>query len=92
MKQFNFSHILSAALLAGLFVTTSVSAQQKEYTDGVFMLNEGQFGKQRATINFLDRDGEWEYRVPITSEGKQIELGSTGCYATICGENMYIVC
>lgn len=49
MKHFYLSRIFSAALLAGLFMTQSASAQQKEYTDGVFMLNEGQFGKERAT-------------------------------------------
>lgn len=91
MKQFNFTRIFSAALLAGLFITTPASAQQKEYTDGVFMLNEGSFGNERATLNFLNRDGVWEYRLPITLSGKTIELGTTGCYATICGDNMYIV-
>lgn len=92
MKQFNFSNIFSAAILAGLFISASASAQQKEYTDGVFMLNEGNFGKECATINFLDRNGNWENRLPITMNGEKIELGATGCYATICGENMYIVC
>ena len=91
MKHFYLSRIFSAALLAGLFMTQSASAQQKEYTDGVFMLNEGQFGKERATINFLDCNGTWEYRLPITMNGETIQLGTTGCYATICGEDMYIV-
>ena len=92
MRHFNFSNIMSAVLLiVGLFVTTSAVAQQKQYTNGVFMLNEGQFGTQRATINFLDQNGKWEYRLPITMNNKTIELGTTGCYATICGENMYIV-
>ena len=92
MRHFNFSNILSAVLLiVGLFVTTSAFAQQKQYTNGVFMLNEGNFGKQRATINFLDQNGKWEYRLPITMDNRPIELGTTGCYATICGENMYIV-
>ena len=67
MRHFNFSNIMSAVLLiVGLFVTTSAVAQQKQYTNGVFMLNEGQFGTQRATINFLDQNGKWEYRLPIT--------------------------
>lgn len=92
MKHFYLSRIFSAALLAGLFMTQSASAQQKEYTDGVFMLNEGSFGNERATINFLDCNGTWEYHLPITMNGETIQLGTTGCYATICGEDMYIVC
>lgn len=91
MKHFYLSRVFFAALLAGLFMTQSASAQQKEYTDGVFMLNEGSFGNERATINFLDCNGNWEYRLPITMNGETIQLGTTGCYATICGDNMYIV-
>lgn len=91
MKHFYLSRIFLAALLAGLFMTQSASAQQKEYTDGVFMLNEGSYGYERATINFLDCNGTWEYRLPITMNGETIQLGTTGCYATICGEDMYIV-
>ena len=91
MKHFYLSRIFLAALLAGLFMTQSASAQQKEYTDGVFMLNEGSYGNERATINFLDCNGTWEYRLPITMNGETIQLGTTGCYATICGDNMYIV-
>ena len=86
MKHFYLSRVFFAALLAGLFMTQSASAQQKEYTDGVFMLNEGSFGNERATINFLDCNGNWEYRLPITMNGETIQLGTTGCYATICGE------
>ena len=91
MKHFYLSRVFFAALLAGLFMTQSASAQQKEYTAGVFMLNEGSCGNERATINFLDCNGNWEYRLPITMNGETIQLGTTGCYATICGEDMYIV-
>ena len=91
MKHFYLTRVCFAALLAGLFMTQSASAQQKEYTDGIFMLNEGSYGKERATINFLDCNSTWEYRLPITMNGETIQLGTTGCYATICGEDMYIV-
>ena len=74
----NFTRIFSTVLLAGLF--SSASAQQNEYTDGVFMLNEGSYGKERATINFLDKDGDWHYRLPITMNGETRKLGTTGCH------------
>lgn len=92
MKHFYLTRVFFAALLAGLFMTQSASAQQKEYTDGIFMLNEGWYNNERATINFLDCNGTWEYRLPITMNDETIQLGTTGCYATICGEDMYIVC
>lgn len=88
MKHFT---LFVSALIGGMFLTTSVSAQQKEYTDGVFMLNEGSFGKEKATINFLNKAGKWEYRVALTKNSETYELGTTGCYATIDDGKMYIV-
>ena len=85
----NFTRLFTAALLAGLF--SAASAQQNEYTDGVFMLNEGNYGTERATINFLDKDGNWNYRLPVTMDGNQIQLGTTGCDAVISDGKMYIV-
>lgn len=88
MKNFT---LFVSALLGGMFLTTSVSAQQKEYTDGVFMLNEGSFGKEKATLNYLNKEGKWEYRVALAKNGETYELGTTGCYATIADGKMYIV-
>lgn len=88
MKHFT---LFVSALIGGMFLTTSVSAQQKEYTDGVFMLNEGSFGKERGSLNFLNKAGKWEYRVALTKNSETYELGTTGCYATIDDGKMYIV-
>lgn len=74
MKHFT---LFVSALIGGMFLTTSVSAQQKEYTDGVFMLNEGSFGKEKATLNYLDKAGKWEYRVALTKNSETYELGTT---------------
>ena len=86
-----FTRLFATAIAGGLFAVTAATAQTKSYTDGVFMLNEGNYGTERATINFLGSDGEWQYRLPITLDGSPIQLGTTGCYATISGDNMYIV-
>ena len=47
MKISTIHRSLAAVLFAGLSVI-SASAQQTEYTDGVFMLNEGSYGNDTA--------------------------------------------
>ena len=91
MKISTIQRSLAAVLFAGLSVI-SASAQQTEYTDGVFMLNEGSYGKETATVNFLDHSGKWQYRIGSNADASAMTLGTTGCYATISGERMYIVC
>ena len=91
MKISTIQRSLAAVLFAGLLVI-SASAQQTEYTDGVFMLNEGSYGKETATVNFLDHSGNWQYRIGSNADASAMTLGTTGCYATISGERMYIVC
>lgn len=86
--------LLPAALLAGLILSAPATAQDttpREYTDGVFVLNEGWYGTERATVNYLDKDGQWTYRVPLTLNGESATLGTTGCFATISDGKMYIV-
>ena len=81
-------HLYTAAML---FACTYSLHGQTTYTDGVFMLNEGWFGNEKATINYLDKAGKWEYRVALTKNSETYELGTTGCYATIDDGKMYIV-
>ncbi len=91
MRTSTIQSSLAAVLFAGLSAI-SASAQQSSYTDGVFMLNEGSYGNETATVNFLDRDGNWHYRIGTNADASAMTLGTTGCYATISGDRMYIVC
>lgn len=83
---------IAVALLAAMTYTAPLSAQEdKEYTDGVFVLNEGWYGHENASINYLNADGSWDYRVLQQANGENVQLGCTGCYATIADGRMYIV-
>lgn len=83
---------IAAALLAATICAAPASAQEeKEYTDGVFVLNEGWYGTENASINYLNADGTWDYRVLQQANGSDVQLGCTGCYATIADGRMYIV-
>jgi hypothetical protein len=59
-------------------------AEDKEYTDGIFILNEDWFGHNNSTINFLNPvTGQFDYYL--------IPLGCTSQFGAIYGDNMYII-
>lgn len=61
-----------------------------EYTDGRFIVNEDWYGHQNSTINFLDNNGEFYYRV-FQKANPGHELGCTSQYATVYGDKLYII-
>lgn len=65
-------------------------AQTKEYTNGVFILNEDWFGHSNGSINFLNQDHTVDYNIYKTANPNE-ELGVTPPFATIYGDNFYIV-
>lgn len=79
MKPFGLSVLCLAAATIGM-------AAEKDYSDGVFIVNEDWYGHQNSTINFLrpyDKDGNyWEYRV-FQEANPDSELGCTNQYGAI---------
>ena len=55
-----------------------------DFSRGTFVLNEGWFGKENASVNHLATDGTWTYR-------STDNIGATGCYATAWGNRYYIM-
>ena len=55
-----------------------------DYTQGVFVLNEGSYTHENASVNHLASDGTWNYYVAK-------EIGATGCYCTPWGNRYYIM-
>lgn len=70
--------------------TTFDVVAQNNYTNGVFVLNEGWFGYCNSTINYLNSEGKWIYDV-IEKENPGIQLGSTTSSGTIYGDHFYII-
>ncbi|MCM1531358.1 MAG: DUF5074 domain-containing protein [Bacteroides sp.] len=81
--------ILSIVLsLMGAFC---LRAEEKpDYTKGVFILNEGWYGHQNSTINFLRDNGEWEYRV-FQKENPGKELGCTSQFGVIFDNRLFVI-
>ena len=55
-----------------------------DYTKGVFVLNEGSYTHENASVNHLAADGSWSYYVAK-------EIGATGCCCTPWGNRYYIM-
>lgn len=69
-------------------------AAEKEYSDGVFIVNEDWYGHRNSTVNYLhpdDPDGNyWDYRV-FQEANPGNELGCTNQFGTIhCGRFYFI--
>ncbi|MNK06545.1 hypothetical protein D3C87_244440 [compost metagenome] len=80
MKKFLLSVVLSAAL------SFSAVAQ---YTDGIFVLNEGGIGKNNSTVSFIVND-EVQNDIFATANNNAI-LGDTGQSLTFKDDKAYVV-
>lgn len=92
-KSFNFKYNIMKlfySLLFALFSTLPLYAQNTEYTDGVFFVNEDWYGHQNGSVNFLNSDGTWEYNIfREVNDGR--ELGCTTQFGTIYGDKFFLV-
>lgn len=73
------------------FSAAPVAAKAADYTKGVFILNEDWFGHSNGTINYLDENSEFVYRVYQKENGSNEQLGITTQYGTIYGDRMYMI-
>ncbi|MCM1067506.1 MAG: DUF5074 domain-containing protein [Muribaculaceae bacterium] len=81
-------------LLAVGMPFTSLRAADKDYSNGVFVVNEDWYGHQNSSVNFLDPDDPegdfWEYRVFRTVNPGH-ELGCTNQYGAIHHGRFYFI-
>jgi YVTN family beta-propeller protein len=80
--------ILLTGLFTALFTLTS-AAQSAQYTDGVFILNEGGIGSNNSTISFLPNEGELQDDVYATVN--DAVLGDTAQDMLFADNKAYIV-
>ena len=55
--------VLCALSLITLQSYAQSKADEANYTNGVFIVNEDWYGHQNSTVNWLSNEGEWTYRV-----------------------------
>lgn len=74
-------------------VSTSFSIVRKtvsDYTDGILFLNEGWFGHDPGSLNFLGNNGDWTYDVFARNNASH-RLGITSQYGQCFGDRIYVV-
>lgn len=98
------SHKLSNGSVDGWSFTTNMSdlhsadmsgdlnylATLPDYTKGTFVVNEGWYGHENASVNYLSSDGQWTYRV-VQKENPNAQLGATDNYGTIYGNKFFLI-
>ena len=68
---------LLTLLAIGTFIAANpAAAEDGKYSQGVFIINEDWYGTNSSSVNFLDDNGEWSYRV-FQTENPGMELGCT---------------
>lgn len=66
------------------------AASAGKYEDGTFILNEGWFGHDGGSINFIKSDGEMVYNVQEL-ENVDLDFGATSCFGMVYGGKMYVM-
>jgi len=85
---FFFTSFFIVSLYASIRV--KAIAQNGDYTEGVFFVNEDWYSHRNGSVNFLTDEGEWIYRI-FQKENSGKELGCTTQYGTIYGDKFYLV-
>ena len=80
MKKF----YLFSALAFGIW------GQAQNYTNGYFMINEGQFGSANGSLNFIDNTDQIIYR-PYATENSNGAFGATAQFGTVYGGKLFVV-
>lgn len=87
MKLYNlFGCVLLAACVAN-------DAMATDYTSGIIVVNEGQYGKSNGSLNYLmpdDATDYWQYKV-FRAENPGRELGCTPSFGAYFDNRLYIV-
>ncbi len=81
---------LALAFAFGALMPAAFAADEPDYSEGVYILNEDWFGHQNSTINYLSPEGEWEYRV-FQKVNPGMEIGGTSQYGVIFNDTLYII-
>ncbi len=76
--------------LSAASAATTTPTLPTAYTDGLFIQNEGWFGHDMGSINWVASDGTVYYNVDSKANGNQVVLGNTSQFGRIYGKNYFV--
>lgn len=86
----NFLAGFDDAPISSTITPVSPYAASTNFTNGYFMVNEEWFGHTNGSVNFIDNNGNVNYRVYSNANNNQA-FGATTQYGTIYGDKFYFI-
>ncbi len=82
--------LIGAALMAGAAMGADTQTLPTSYLDGTLMLNEGWFGHDAATMNYVNGNGQIFYRA-YQGVNSEYCLGNTSQYGQVFGNRVFVM-
>jgi hypothetical protein len=86
----NFSAGFADTPISSTMTPVSPYVASSNFTNGYFMVNEEWFGHTNGSVNFIDNNGNVNYRVYSNANANQA-FGATTQYGTIYGDKFYFI-
>lgn len=86
----NFNVGFNQTPISSTITPVSPYVASNNFTNGYFMVNEEWFGHTNGSVNFIDNNGQINYRVYSNANNNQA-FGATTQYGTIYGDKFYFV-
>lgn len=86
----NFNQNFTELPISSTMTPVSPYVSSTNFTNGYFMVNEDWYGHTNGSVNFIDNNGQINYRV-YSNANNNHAFGATTQYGTIYGDKFYFI-
>lgn len=86
----NYAPLMNQPPVSETFTPVTPYVAATDYTNGFFIVNEEWFGHTNGSVNFVNNDGNINYRIYSTANDNKA-FGATTQYGTIYGDKFYFI-
>jgi len=86
----NYNPLFEELPISETFAAVTPYVAATNFTNGFFMVNEEWFGHTNGSVNFVNNDGNINYRIYSTANDNKA-FGATTQYGTIYGDKFYFI-